>query len=298
MNFAVYLRNDIFQNNIQRNFILFLFLHLQKIIIKIDWGKNIYESYINLDDEKIIKTVRRLLIIYKNKLRILLRKRFANWKLKTYTVPHTKNAENQMVYKHESKQAKENLEFNKEFKIKNENDFIDSKKNINEKENDFAYKNYNHPFTPVAHSNMKQPKNSIFSREELNGEFENKNKESNVKDHLTNENKNITYSANKSNKNIAKNEHQDEYANKFYSSAKKENGTISKIKYNSNYDVNDNDYGHSNTTRNKETSANKVNKTSRNNQYSSLFCKNSNKNESNEKIRSPQKIYDKLHQVC
>ena len=60
-------------------------------------------------------------------------------------------------------------------------------------------------------------------------------------------------------------------------------------------------YGHPNTTRNRDNSAskNKGNVNSSKNQYSSLFSMNSNvnMNHSNEKIRLPQKIYDKLHQV-
>lgn len=255
-----------------------------------------------------MKTVRRLLIIYKNKLRILIRKRFSNWKLKTFTASYYKDAEKNVENINNANNSYHLINLNNEIKEKHEKDFIDYhnySNNNNEKENDYFNKNYNHPFSAAVQSKMKHNDNKSFSREESNKEFESKNNETNQKTdylniNLPNGNKNKIYSANKSFEKNDKNENEDKVFKKQPLTTNKESITNSKIKYNSNYELNvNNNYGHANTTRNRDNSANKQNKNSnkKNNQYSSLFGKNISRDISSDKIRSPQKIYEKLHEV-
>ncbi len=297
----------------------------------------------------------------------MLRKRFSNWKLKTFITasPYCENIEADNVSANANKAAekkshfKANPDFNSEFINKSESEFIEYKRrndnndinnyNNDYNQSDFAYKSYNHPFTPeAAQSNIKTAKNNnnnnhnVFSRKELNEEFENKqnqhlnncnnniyqNLNQNNNDDIPNGNGPLNISKNKTNsllnksiesrKAMTMNENQDEYTNnkKLHSSLKAANRTNSKIKYNPNFELDNSrnnkyntnyNYRHANTTRNKNSnSASKNIKNadcSSHNQYSSLFAMNNNnnniqiRNASNEKLKSPQKIYDKLHQV-
>lgn len=252
-------------------------------------------------------------------MRTLVRKRFSNWKLKTFchssSINNTKQADNQIHKTNKIENFITRSGSKSELRRKVESEFIDYNRNDKDyiQQSDSVFKNYNHPFTPVAQSNNKKTtqNNNNFSREDLNREFENKqnqfNNENGYNENLIrNENKNITYSDTKNNDNrSAKNENSDENVNKYYSSVK-ENRPNSRNKYDANNaeaihlsnKINAN--GHPNTTRNRDTSASKKNRnvnSHSNNQYSSLFSMNSNRNASNEKIKSPQKIYEKLHQV-
>lgn len=77
-----------------------------------------------MDDDNIVKTIRKLLIIYKSKLRTLLRKKFSNWKIKTFSYSSAKKPEEDNILKN-------NI-------YKSLDEFIDyqkySKKNYNEQE--------------------------------------------------------------------------------------------------------------------------------------------------------------------
>ncbi len=180
-----------------------------------------------MDDENIVKIVRRLLIIYNNKIRKILRKTFFNWKLKTFAEnPYEKNS-----IKNKTSLVNDGDDFidyqsygsiKKEDEKNNEPDNFDYlKPNLNKDKNSI-FKNYNQPFTPVTQNFLNMKNN--FIREELNNEFEDKNLtvrgNMNKKNSFNNSNyDNNTYNSDDLNKNIIHSERKINsnlnYSNKF-----------------------------------------------------------------------------------
>ena len=236
------------------------------IKINLDWVNNIYEKYISFDDENIVKTIRRLFIIYNSQLRMLIRKKFSHWKIKALAV--LKNEDN-----HISNDLKRIIHLEKNDNLMNN---LDEYQEEVEKEYKKQHNSYKNPFdikqNNYNHNQIQENKINIIKNDK-NINLEDSKKNINVYNYPNEEGKVKikNYSNNNDNNylNVPMN-------NKPNTTRNKENSKKPKYIFDS------------------ESSSKKEIK---NNQYSSLFSLNQKHLNENTPELLPKKIYEKLHNV-